>query len=302
MASIKVSELPTIQAITANDVLIVNDEDIATSSITFANFTGSLTGQDLIFSGILSFIAPVTFGGASSPTFNADVIFNQNVAIDAGATLIGFGEKILLGQLSNVGLPLTVPDGSVLTYDGNTSSWGAATSGSMNNLVDDTTPELGGNLQVNGYEIKGSASAAGTNGKNIVLSPDTDGLVIIKGYEAGQIDGSITLNCYNNTHGVQIKSPPHDTATTYTLILPNNMGSNGQVLTTNGTSVTTWSTIDYNTVGAASAAQGIKADSAIQRDADNQIQEYADDAAAAAAGLPVGGLYRIGNAVQVRLA
>ncbi len=54
--------------------------------------------------------------------------------------------------------------------------------------------------------------------------------------------GQITLNCENNSHGVKIKGPPHSAAATYTLTLPNDAGSNGQSLTTNGSGTLTWAT------------------------------------------------------------
>jgi hypothetical protein len=56
--------------------------------------------------------------------------------------------------------------------------------------------------------------------------------------------GQITLNCEINTHGVKIKGPPHSAAASYTLTLPNNTGSNGQALTTNGSGVLSFATID----------------------------------------------------------
>jgi hypothetical protein len=42
------------------------------------------------------------------------------------------------------------------------------------------------------------------------------------------------LNCSQNNHGVKIKAPPHSAAQSYTLILPQSVGTNGQVLATNG--------------------------------------------------------------------
>ena len=70
-----------------------------------------------------------------------------------------------------------------------------------------------------------------------------DGGAIIKG-DATNGSGELTLNCENNSHGIKIKGPPHSAAATYTLTLPNNTGTNGQVLTTNGSGVSSWSTID----------------------------------------------------------
>ena len=68
---------------------------------------------------------------------------------------------------------------------------------------------------------------------------------IIKG---NAIDGSgkLTLNCENNSHGINIKGPPHSAGANYTLTLPNDTGTNGQVLTTNGSGVSSWSTIDLS--------------------------------------------------------
>jgi len=54
--------------------------------------------------------------------------------------------------------------------------------------------------------------------------------------------GQITLNCETNSHGIKIKGPPHSAAATYTLTLPNDAGSNGQSLTTNGSGTLTWTT------------------------------------------------------------
>ena len=67
--------------------------------------------------------------------------------------------------------------------------------------------------------------------------------VIIKG-DSTNGSGELTLNCENNSHGVKIKGPPHSAAANYTLTLPNNTGTSGQVLTTNGSGVSSWSTID----------------------------------------------------------
>ena len=55
--------------------------------------------------------------------------------------------------------------------------------------------------------------------------------------------GQITLNCENNSHGVKIKGPPHSAAASYTLTLPNDTGTSGQVLQTNGSGVTDWTDV-----------------------------------------------------------
>ena len=65
---------------------------------------------------------------------------------------------------------------------------------------------------------------------------------VVKG-DATTGSGELTLNCENNSHGIKLKGPPHSAAATYTLTLPNNTGTNGQLLTTNGSGTLTWSTV-----------------------------------------------------------
>ena len=71
----------------------------------------------------------------------------------------------------------------------------------------------------------------------------TESLPVVKG-DSTNGSGQITLNCENNSHGIKIKGPPHSAGANYTLTLPNNTGSNGQALTTNGSGVLSFATID----------------------------------------------------------
>ena len=100
-------------------------------------------------------------------------------------------------------------------------------------IVDDTTPQLGGNLDVQTNEITTST----TNG-NVKVTPNGTGVVEIKG--AGGADGTLQLNCSANSHGVKIKSPPHSAAQSYTLTLPSNI-VNGQFLKTDANGNLSWS-------------------------------------------------------------
>ena len=67
--------------------------------------------------------------------------------------------------------------------------------------------------------------------------------LIVKGDGSSEA-GEIQLNCHVNTHGVKIKSPPHSAGQSYTLILPQNVGTANQVLATNGNSTNQLSWID----------------------------------------------------------
>ena len=120
-------------------------------------------------------------------------------------------------------------------------------------IVDDTTPQLGGNLDVQTNEITTST----TNG-NIKVTPNGTGVVEIKG--AGGADGTLQLNCSANSHGVKIKSPPHSAAQSYTLTLPSNI-VNGQFLKTDSNGNLSWAaagsqTIAINTLSSSSGSGG----------------------------------------------
>ena len=62
---------------------------------------------------------------------------------------------------------------------------------SSSDVVDDTSPQLGGDLDVNGNSITGSAVAVTTSSNgNITLTPNGSGEVIIDGLKHPQADGN----------------------------------------------------------------------------------------------------------------
>ena len=62
--------------------------------------------------------------------------------------------------------------------------------------------------------------------------------------DGSSADGKIILNCSQNSHGVKIQSPAHSAGQSYTLILPTSVGSNGQVLASNGSTTNQLSWVD----------------------------------------------------------
>ena len=83
----------------------------------------------------------------------------------------------------------------------------------------------------------------------------TNSLPVVKG-DSTNGSGQLTLNCENNSHGVKIKGPPHSAAATYTLTLPNNTGTNGQALLTNGSGTLSWGTVTTDLSGVLSLSGG----------------------------------------------
>ena len=87
--------------------------------------------------------------------------------------------------------------------------------------------------------INASNITAGTINNDRLPSPT----LIVKG-DGSSADGQIQLNCSQNSHGVKIKSPAHSAGQSYTLILPTSVGSNGQVLASNGSNTNQLSWVD----------------------------------------------------------
>ena len=116
----------------------------------------------------------------------------------------------------------------------------------------DTTPQLGGNLDINGNDIISLAGAnidilPHTSGK-VNLDGDgstsgvsvTDGLIEMR-TSTGSV-ASIDMYCeVSNAHKVTIKPPPHaDYSGNVTFQLPSSNGTSGYVLQTDGNGVTSW--------------------------------------------------------------
>ena len=130
--------------------------------------------------------------------------------------------------------------GEVLSWTGSDYDWVAQSSGGISEVKDDTTPQLGGDLDVNGKDI------VSTSNGNIELGPNGTGAVIFKGGAtatgAANGAGRFKLNCENNSHGITIQGPPHSANADYTLTLPNNDGDAGEYLKTNGSGGLSWDT------------------------------------------------------------
>jgi hypothetical protein len=120
---------------------------------------------------------------------------NAAASAAAAATAADNFDDVYLGSkatdptLDNDGDALTEGDlyynsvGTVLKYYTG-SAWVSITSGGITDLVQDTTPQLGGNLDVNGNSI-----VSVSNG-NIAITPNNTGSVVIDGLSHPQADGS----------------------------------------------------------------------------------------------------------------
>jgi len=187
---------------------------------------------------------------------NADVTDAANVDA-AGAVMnsdLNTKGQIIVGDGSGDPTILAVGQNNyVLVADSNEASgvkWATVPAGSgLSNLVEDVSPQLGGALDVQTQEINTST----TNG-NIKLNPNGTGVVEIKG-DGSSADGTLQLNCSQNSHGVKIKSPAHSANASYTLTLPVNI-VNGQFLKTDANGNLSWAAVDLTALSASNLTAG----------------------------------------------
>ena len=102
-------------------------------------------------------------------------------------------------------------------------------------LSNDTSPQLGGDLDMNGNDIVTTSNA------DIDLAPNGTGIVVVKG---NTNPGSIKLNCQVNTHGQTIVAQDHGNGVTNTLTLP--AGGNQELVGTVATQTLTGKTFGDN--------------------------------------------------------
>jgi len=169
---------------------------------------------------------------ADAGVANADVV--RYVIEDGSNFEIGTGTYTSSGTLLSRTVSESSNSNNAINLSGSATVFiGATAEDILSDVVDDTTPQLGGNLDVQAREITTST----TNG-NVKLTPNGTGVVEVKG--AGGNDGTLQLNCSANSHGVKIKSPPHSAAASYTLTLPDDDGAASEFLQTDGSGNLSW--------------------------------------------------------------
>ena len=186
----------------------------------FETFTANLSNSDTTYYAIVDNtngafeVGLGTFTSSGTTLARTTIIAssNSNSAVDFGS-----GTKDVF---------ITVPASKLVVEDGsnNVSIGGTVTatafSGSGASLtgvdvVNDTSPQLGGNLDLNGNDIVTTSNA------DLELAPNGTGKVVVKG---NTNQGAIKLNCEANSHGQTIIAAPHSESANNTLTLPSTGG------------------------------------------------------------------------------
>ena len=227
------SNVTTVAGISSDVTTVANDgTDIGTvaTDLSGSNTIGTVAGIASNVTTVAGISANVTTVAGISA--NVTTVAGANANITTVATNISgvnsFAERYRVGSSD----PSSSLDEGDLAYNStanvlkyyNGSAWVSISPG-IADVVSDTTPQLGGNLDLNGNDIVTTSNA------DLELAPNGTGKVVVKG---NTNSAKIVLNCESNSHGVTIASPPHSANATYELELPNADGTNGQALVTDG--------------------------------------------------------------------
>ena len=258
MSSDSATALATQQSIKAyvDSQVTAQDLDLTSDSGTIAI---DLDSETLTIQGTSNEIETSASGNALTIGLPNDVTIGNNLTVTgdltvsgdditmatntSGNLLIADGtnfNSVAVGSLSEIAtianddvfLAVDTSGGGLKKVARSTVVSGLATSAAISNVVEDTTPQLGGDLDMNGNDIVTTSNA------DIDLAPNGTGKVVVKG---NTNPGTIVFNCESNSHGQTVKSQPHSASVTNVLTLP--AGGDQEIVGTSATQTLTNKTL-----------------------------------------------------------
>ena len=230
-----------------------------TNSSTDFVIKSTTSDKDILFKGNDGGAAitalTLDMSAAGKATFNSDVVVGGDLTITGDDLVMGTNTSghILVADGTNFN-PVAVTDLSaistiasgdtLLAVDASGGGLkkvarsvlvaGLATSSALNNVSEDTSPQLGGDLDVNGQDIVSTSNA------DVEIAPNGTGHLTVKG---NTNPGTIQFNCEQNSHGVQLKGPAHSAGSSAVLTLPT---STGTLIGTGDTGTVTMASLDID--------------------------------------------------------
>ena len=235
---------------------------------------------------------------AGKATFNGDVVVGGDLTVTgdditmgtntSGNLLIADGtnfNSVAVGSLLEIStvanddvlLAVDTSGGGLKKITRSTLTAGLVTGSEISNVVEDTTPQLGGDLDMNGNDIVTTSNA------DIDLAPNGTGKVVVKG---NTNPGTVVFNCESNSHGQTVKSQPHSASVTNVLTLP--AGGDQEIVGESATQTLTNKTLTsavLNTGVSGTAVldeDNMASDSATQLATQQSIKAYVDSQVATA--------------------
>jgi len=136
--------------------------------------------------------------------------------LDVSNSTIGDLTEISTAANDDVIIALDTSGGGIKKITRSTFLAGSGSSSDIANVVEDTSPQLGGNLDLNGADIVTTSNAS------LDLAPNGTGTVVVRG---NTNSGAITYNCESNSHGQKVQAQPHSASATNTMLLPEGANS-----------------------------------------------------------------------------
>ena len=246
----------TMKQVAVTDLSAYFDDEItAMPNLTSVGTLTSLTVDNIIING--TNIGHTSDTDALAIDSSGNVTASQNLTVTgdltvsgdditmgtntAGNLLIADGtnfNSVAVGSLSEIStvanddvfLAVDTSGGGLKKVARSTVVSGLATSSAISNVAEDSTPQLGGNLDVNGNDIVSTSNA------NIDIIPNGSGVVNLDGTEVS--DGLIELKtgtgsvakvkfyCESgNAHAQTLQAAPHSAASSAVLVLPTASGN-----------------------------------------------------------------------------
>jgi len=236
---------------------------IASSSTSYGTSTSNSIAMGYLAKATSSFA--IALGGQSNIASAQHAIAMGDTSTASHANSVSIGDSVQSTAANQINLggtadtvrisetyTLPTSDGSanqVLTTNGSGVVSFADASGGIASVAADTSPQLGGNLDVVTHDI------VSTSNRNIDILPNGSGKVNLDGNgSSGGVavsDGLVSIHTgtgsvaairfyceVNNAHYVELKAPPHSAFSgNLSFALPSADGSSGQFLKTNGSGV-----------------------------------------------------------------
>ena len=229
--TLNVTGATTLGATTISGNLTVTGTTTTVNSTTI-DITNSFTFEGATADGFettLGVIDPTADRAINLPNVSGTVLTTGNIT-DLGTPI---GDLTEISNVANddVFLAIDTSGGGLKKITRSTIVSGLAASSALSNIVEDTTPQLGGSLDVNGNSIvsvsNGNISIVPNGSGKVILDGDgsasgvsiTDGLIDIRS-SIGQVS-QIKFYCeVSNAHFQTLQAAPHSSASSAVLTLP----------------------------------------------------------------------------------
>ncbi len=185
----------------------------------FETFTANLSNSDTTYYAIVDNTNSDFEVGLGTFTASGTTLARSVLASSNSNNLVDFGAGTKDVFITIPASKMVVEDGSNNVSIGGTvtatafSGSGASLTGV--DVVNDTSPQLGGALDVQTHDI------VTISNRDLELAPNGTGKVVVKGNDN---QGAIKLNCEANSHGQTIIAAPHSESANNTLTLPSTGG------------------------------------------------------------------------------